>query len=125
MDPGCLTVTVVYCAPGVEDLSTVQLPRGSVVRDAIAAAELLTRRLELNDRIDAGVWGRRCSLDQPLADGDRVEIYRPLTIDPKEGRRLRGERRAVPSSSRAPAGGGREATGREHIPANLRRKRRR
>lgn len=40
-----------------------------------------------------GVWGRRCALEAVLRDGDRVEIYRPLRIDPKEARRQRGLRR--------------------------------
>ena len=39
--------------------------------------------------LDVGIWGRRCSLDQLVAEGDRVEIYRPLTIDPMEARRTR------------------------------------
>ncbi len=120
-----LTVTVAYCAPGVEDLSTVLLPRGSVVRHAIAAAKLLTRRPELKEAIDAGIWGQRCSLDQPLKDGDRVEIYRPLLIDPKVGRRIRGERRAATGSPRAPAGGARAATGGDRVRADSRRKRQR
>ena len=93
MDSDLLTITVAYCAPGVEDLSVVQLPAGALVRDAIAAAKLITRRPELEGAIDAGIWGRRCSQDQPLTDGDRVEIYRPLTIDPKEGRRARADLR--------------------------------
>ena len=36
-----------------------------------------------------GVWGRVQPLDHVLRDGDRVELYRPLTVDPKEARRLR------------------------------------
>jgi putative ubiquitin-RnfH superfamily antitoxin RatB of RatAB toxin-antitoxin module len=39
-----------------------------------------------------GIHGKRASLDQPLAEGDRVEIYRPLAIDPKEARRRRAAR---------------------------------
>jgi putative ubiquitin-RnfH superfamily antitoxin RatB of RatAB toxin-antitoxin module len=39
-------------------------------------------------------FGRRVSLDTPLADGDRVEILRPLAADPKEARRQRARRRA-------------------------------
>lgn len=88
-----LKVTVVYCAPGVEDLSEVRLPPFSTVRDAITVAQLATRWPQLRDPFDVGIWGRRCSLDQRVADGDRVEIYRPLTIDPKEARRLRGRRK--------------------------------
>ena len=93
MDSSWLRVTVAFCAPGVEDVSEVTLPLGSTVRDAIAAAGVQARRPELKDPIDAGIWGRRCSLDQPLTEGDRVEIYRPLVIDPMEGRRVRADLR--------------------------------
>jgi putative ubiquitin-RnfH superfamily antitoxin RatB of RatAB toxin-antitoxin module len=93
MDSSELRITVAFCAPGVEDVSEVKLPLGSTVRDAIAAARLHERRPELKDPIDAGIWGRRCSLDQPLTQGDRVEIYRPLVIDPMEGRRVRADLR--------------------------------
>ena len=93
MDATLLRVTVAFCAPGVEDVSEVTLPPGSTVRDAIAAAGLRARRSELKDPVDVGIWGRRCSIDQPLIDGDRVEIYRPLTIDPMEARRARADLR--------------------------------
>ena len=93
MDATLLRVTVAFCAPGVEDVSEVTLPPGSTVRDAIAAAGLRARRPELKDPVDSGIWGRRCSIDQPLIDGDRVEIYRPLTIDPMEARRARADLR--------------------------------
>lgn len=84
---------VVYCPPGAEEAVHVVLPAGATVRDAIAASDLLARWPELRHQTDAGIWGRRCTLDRPVADGDRVEIYRPLTIDPKEGRRIRALRR--------------------------------
>lgn len=91
MESSWLNVTVAYCAPGVEDVSEVKLPPGSLVRDAVEAAQIRARRRELIDMPDTGVWGRRCSLDHPLRDGDRVELYRALTIDPMEGRRARAE----------------------------------
>lgn len=93
MDSSWLRVTVAYCAPGVEDVSDVQVVRGSTVRDAIAAARIHERRPELKEITDTGIWGRRCSLDERLSDGDRVEIYRPLIIDPMEGRRARADLR--------------------------------
>ena len=40
-----------------------------------------------------GIWGRVAGLETELAEGDRVEIYRPLAMDPKEARRLRARRR--------------------------------
>ncbi|MBA2548809.1 MAG: RnfH family protein [Burkholderiaceae bacterium] len=83
-----LKIAVAYCAPGIEHVAEVRLPLGSTVRDAVAAARLKTQP-ESDGAIDAGIWGRRCSLDRVLNDGDRVEIYRPLIIDPKEARRRR------------------------------------
>jgi hypothetical protein len=85
-------VTVVYCAPGCEDVSAVTLAAGSTVADAIATSGVLGRRPEIAAAApDVGVWGRSRSLAEAVEDGDRVEIYRPLTIDPKEARRVRAE----------------------------------
>ena len=87
-----LRVTVVYCAPGCEDLTVVTLPAPATVADAIGASRVLERRPELAATApDVGIWGRSCALTQVLQDGDRVEIYRPLTVDPKEARRVRAE----------------------------------
>ena len=99
MVPRELRVTVVYCAPGCEDLTEVSLPAGATVADAIGAAGVLARRPELaSSPPDVGIWGRSCALTQRLEDGDRVELYRPLTVDPKEARRVRAEvrRRRAP-----------------------------
>lgn len=41
-----------------------------------------------------GIWGRRAKLDTPLQDGDRIECYRALKIDPKAARRVRATRPA-------------------------------
>jgi putative ubiquitin-RnfH superfamily antitoxin RatB of RatAB toxin-antitoxin module len=85
-------VTVVYCAPGCEDISEVTLPAGATVGDAIGAAGLLLRRPEVAaSPPDVGIWGRSCALTQPIQEGDRIEIYRPLTVDPKEARRVRAQ----------------------------------
>lgn len=87
-----LRVSVVYCAPGVEDVTELTLPAGATAGDAIGASGVLERRPEIGaGPPDLGVRGRACGLSQPLEDGDRVELYRPLTVDPKEARRLRAE----------------------------------
>jgi len=44
------------------------------------------------DGLKVGIWGRVMPLDTVLRDRDRIEIYRPLTVDPKEARRLRYRR---------------------------------
>ncbi len=61
----------------------VELPAGALVRDALQASGLNV------DPSAVGIFGKRVAPDARLADGDRVEIYRPLALDPKERRRQR------------------------------------
>jgi uncharacterized protein len=91
MAPADIVVSVVYCAPGIEDVTSLALAAGSCVADAIAVSGVVARHPELAARLDVGIWGRAVAPDTALADGDRVELYRPLTIDPKEARRKRAE----------------------------------
>jgi putative ubiquitin-RnfH superfamily antitoxin RatB of RatAB toxin-antitoxin module len=58
------------------------LAQGTTVRMALQAAGM-----PLDQPV--GIYGRRVALDARLADGDRVEIYRPLRADPHEARRRR------------------------------------
>jgi len=55
------------------------------VRDALAASGFEGHAV--------GIFGKRVDLDHRLAEGDRVEIYRPLAMDPKEARRQRALKR--------------------------------
>ena len=88
-----LRVQVAYCpVPGSTDQCELLLPAGAVLSDALAASGLLQRHgLQLVD-VKAGIWSRVRELATPLRDLDRVEIYRPLQVDPKEARRLRYKR---------------------------------
>jgi putative ubiquitin-RnfH superfamily antitoxin RatB of RatAB toxin-antitoxin module len=97
-------VEVAYSAAARQiDRVALVLPPASTVRDALIASGLLERHGLNIDAVRCGVWGRRCELSQPLRDGDRLEIYRGLTVDPKEARRLRyqGQRK-----EKRPAGPG-------------------
>ena len=68
----------------------LQLPAGSSVADAIRACQLLQTLSDSQvDALQAGIWGLRASPEQLLREGDRVELYRPLTVDPKVARRER------------------------------------
>lgn len=89
-----LGVEVVYSpAPRTVDRCELSLPPGSTVADALRASGLAQRHAELKlDLLRLGIWGRRCEAGAPLRDGDRVEVYRALQIDPKEARRLRQRR---------------------------------
>ncbi len=83
-------VEVVYSAAARQvDRVTLVLSAASTAADALAASGLLERHGLSIDAVRCGVWGRRCDLAHVLRDGDRVEIYRRLTVDPKEARRLR------------------------------------
>jgi uncharacterized protein len=88
-----LRVEVVYCPePGRTDTCTLQLPAGACVSDALRASGLLQRHGLGLEGLKAGIWGRVHEVTAPLRDHDRVEIYRPLLVDPKEARRLRYKR---------------------------------
>jgi putative ubiquitin-RnfH superfamily antitoxin RatB of RatAB toxin-antitoxin module len=68
----------------------LQLPSGSTVRDALAASAIAAACPGLDvASASVGIWGRKVSLDQRLRDRDRVEVYRPLQVDPKVARRER------------------------------------
>lgn len=85
-----LLVEVIYARPEAADRVSLELSDGATAREALAASGLLERHPEL--RLDVpvlGVFGRQVRPEQPLADGDRVEVYRALIADPKAARRLR------------------------------------
>lgn len=90
-DAACLEVVVAYSPRALEvDQVRLALPAGSTLHEALLASGLLARHgLAADETLSAGVWGKVKPLDTPLREGDRVEIYRGLQVDPKEARRLR------------------------------------
>lgn len=81
---------VVYAEAGRQTKLEVLLPDGSTVSDAINASGIAAIIPE--GSIDACQWGifaRKVALAHVVRDGDRIEIYRPLTIDPMDARRRR------------------------------------
>lgn len=83
-----LRVSVVAAMPGCQEVVEVELPEGSTVADAVAAARVVERYPELAGAA-VGIWARRCASEAVLRDGDRVELYRALIADPKQQRRAR------------------------------------
>lgn len=62
----------------------LDVPDGCTVREAIERSGLLAQFPELDlDNQAVGVFGKITRLDAKLADGERVEIYRPITADPE------------------------------------------
>lgn len=66
---------------------TLSLPDGATIADAIVLSGW-----ELPRDVATAIWGRSCDSSQPLRDGDRLELLRPLQVDPKEARRMRHRR---------------------------------
>lgn len=89
-DPGSIDVVVVYCpAPHVVDQVSLAVPAQSTALQALHASGLLQRHGLDPAVASLGLWGRACQPEQRLRQHDRIEIYRPLLVDPKEARRQR------------------------------------
>jgi len=85
-----IAVEVVYATRGRQELVRIEVPEGCTVGEAIERSRVLERFPGAHvDPAAVGIFSRKVSLDQVLAAGDRVEIYRPLIADPKEARRRR------------------------------------
>ncbi|MGU7780349.1 RnfH family protein [Burkholderia sp. PU8-34] len=88
-----LSIEVCYALPDRQTLIPVTLPDGATVREAIDASGVLALHPEIDlAQAKTGVFGKLAPLDAVLADHDRVEIYRPLTVDPKVARQRRVEK---------------------------------
>ncbi|MGZ5050999.1 MAG: RnfH family protein [Methylobacter sp.] len=85
-----VNIEVAYAKPEQQAIVELQLPEGATVEAAINASGLLERFPEIASSVlNAGIFGSVCKLDRPIAEGDRIEIYRPLLQDPKDARRQR------------------------------------
>lgn len=77
-------------APRTVEVFEVRLSAGASVADALAGCGLTQASALIGARqLGVAVWGRRAALSQPLRDGDRIELCRPLLVDPKTARRER------------------------------------
>jgi putative ubiquitin-RnfH superfamily antitoxin RatB of RatAB toxin-antitoxin module len=95
-----LSVCVVY-SPQARTVMECKLtlPQGATVADALQRSGM--GEILANDSTHAdglGVWGRKAQPTQVLSEGDRVEIYRPLRVDPKVARRERFQKQGARSA---------------------------
>ena len=65
---------------------TLELGPRSTVSDALHASGIYITYPETR-LFPVGIFAKQVSLEHQLKEGDRVEIYRPLILDPKENRR--------------------------------------
>lgn len=93
MADGLINVEVAYATPERQVIIAVTLPAGGTAEQAIQASGILRQFAEIDlSRQKIGIFASVCRLDQMLADGDRVEIYRPLQQNPMDARRGRVQR---------------------------------
>lgn len=83
-DFGMIRVEVIQGWPRRFESEAVRLPEGASVADAIAAAQLTA-----GGHVCVAVHGEKVPADRVLRTGDRVELLRPLALDPKDARRRR------------------------------------
>jgi putative ubiquitin-RnfH superfamily antitoxin RatB of RatAB toxin-antitoxin module len=85
-----LRVEVVYALAERQTLLHVQIREGDSVADALAASEIYELHPETRDpATPVGIFGKAVPLSHRPADGDRIELYRPLLADPKAVRNAR------------------------------------
>ena len=87
-----LKLEVAFALPERQLIVKLELPEGSTVRQAIEASGIREQFQEIEAEPVVGIFSRKVGLDDPVQDGDRVEIYRPLLADPKQVRREKAER---------------------------------
>lgn len=84
-EPAHLTICVVWASPGhIESVSLV-LPVGTQVQHALEQSGLLQKYQPTG----LAIFGQRCDPTRVLSDGDRIELCRPLVVEPKAARRRR------------------------------------
>lgn len=89
-DPRQIQVMLVCALPDKAYCEELSLPPGTTVAAAIGLSGIRAAWPDIDiceDRL--GIFARKVAPDAILRDGDRLEIYRPLRIDPKEARRQR------------------------------------
>lgn len=90
-----MNITVVYATPDAQPILMLSLPTGATVLTALALPKV---RDALGDAVcdsaRVGVFSKLVTRDTVLHDGDRLELYRPLTADPQTARRKKANKKA-------------------------------
>jgi putative ubiquitin-RnfH superfamily antitoxin RatB of RatAB toxin-antitoxin module len=85
-----IEVEVVFAKPDKQMCIPLKLELGSSVQQAINESGILNKFSEIDlTKLKVGVFGKLCDLEKTVEQGDRVEIYRPLTQNPMDARRNR------------------------------------
>lgn len=91
-----IRVSVIYVDPEIEIERFVELPAGATVDTAIGESHITDSLPPVFSPAAIGIYSRIVDKSHVLRDGDRIELYRPLKIDPKEARRRRAVVKKIP-----------------------------
>ena len=99
-----ISVEVAYALPNKQLIKALEVPRGTSAIEAVRLSGIDAdfEELSLDHSLKLGIFGKVVQGEQALQAGERVEIYRPLQVDPKEVRK----RRAAEAKERRAAGDG-------------------
>jgi hypothetical protein len=84
-----IKIEVAYATPDLQKIISLEVPVGTSVFDAACESGIEKFFPEIDyDTIDMGVFGKvvKKPKEQKIREGERVELYRPLIIDPKQAR---------------------------------------
>ncbi|MEO8849655.1 MAG: RnfH family protein [Casimicrobiaceae bacterium] len=84
-----IEVAVAYAAPGIEEIVVVRLDHGACVADAVRRSGIVQRRQLGALGLEWAIFGHAVEATTVLADGDRIELTRPLVAAPMAARRRR------------------------------------
>ena len=87
-----LAIEVAYATPERQLIIKLDVPVGTTASQAIELSGIRDQFPQLEEQPVVGIFSEKVSLDHCLSVGDRVEIYRPLIVDPKEARRQKAEK---------------------------------
>lgn len=94
-DSSLMKVEVAYALPDEQVILVIEVPQNTTIEAAIHQSGILEQYPDIDLSTNkVGIFSKLSSLTTPLRAGDRVEIYRPLKIDPKEIRRQRAKAQA-------------------------------
>ncbi|MEK6686013.1 MAG: RnfH family protein [Pseudomonadota bacterium] len=87
------SIEVAYALPHVQVLKKIDVPVGCTVKQAIILSGIMDQFPEIDlTKNKLGIFSRLTQPDILLQPHDRIEIYRPLIIDPKDARRMRAKK---------------------------------
>jgi uncharacterized protein len=88
-----ISVEVAFAASSKQKIIALDVDAGSTIQSVIQQSAILTVFPEIDlAKQKVGIFGKIKSLSDTVKAGDRIEIYRPLTIDPKEARRAKAKK---------------------------------